>query len=576
MDSRVYCFTLSLGEKTMGKKFSVLILMSITLCLSYAALSAGDMSTKRMVREIDEFIGDRIPANGPGASVLVVKEGNIILRKGYGMANLELGVPMRPEMVFRIGSITKQFTAAGILMLVEEGRVSLKDEITKYIPEYPNRGTKIRLHHLLNHTSGIKSYDDLHQFQANLKKDFKPDEFINIFKNKSLEFKPGEQFKYSNSGYFLLGLVIEKVSGKTYEKFVKDRIFEPLGMKNSYYDDFSRIISNRAAGYQKTKNGFINAEYFSQTWAYASGALLSTIDDLWTWTKELHSGQVISPKYLKLMLTPTKCKNGKVKNYGYGFWLNPLFGEKRVDHNGGIFGFLTYLLYLPKKDIFVSVLTNALVVADAPFMGQWIAALLCGKEVKRRKAVFIDTKTLDEIVGVYEIAKGLYRTITREGNRIYSQKTDSKKLEVFASSESEFFYKDSFSHFSIVRDKNGKVIKMVMHGQGPDEEAIKTDRKPKKQRKLDLDITVFTRYIGKYTSEEGIEILISLKEGKAYAQLKGQPEFEIFQESRTKFFFKVAEAHMIFITDTTGRVAGLELHQGGRSLKMKRKSGQQH
>ena len=559
-------------EKRMtGKHFSVLVIGVATLLMSLGTLRAGEMAPDKFTKGIDAYFSEKISAAGPGAAVLVVKEGKVILRKGYGMANLELGVPMKPDMVFRIGSITKQFTAAGILMLIEEGRISLDDEITKFIPDYPTRGNKITIHHLLNHTSGIKSYDDLETFHSNIKTDFQPYDFMEIFKNEPMDFKPGEQFKYSNSGYFLLGIVIEKVSGKTYEEFIKKRIFEPLGMKNSYYDSHSRIIPNRAAGYQPTKNGFINADYFSMTWGYAGGALLSTIDDLWIWTRALYSGKVVSQKYFQLMTTPTKYAGGKIQNYGYGFWLNPLFGEKAVYHNGGIFGFLTYVLYLPQKDIFVTVLTNALIVVDAPFMGQWTGALLCGKDVKEKKAITLDTKILDEIVGVYEISKGLCRTITREGTKLYSQKTNSRKLEVFASSETEVFYKDSFSHFSIVRDKNGKVIKMVMHGQGLDEEAIKTNRKPKKRKTIEFDIKVFNDYIGIYESEEGIEITIKLKNGKFYAQLKGQPEFEIFPESKNKFFFKVAEAHLEFLKDAKGKVTGLALHQGGRCLKMKRK-----
>jgi len=553
------------------KKFTLLVAIITTVLLSFGTLRSGDISPEKLAEEIDGYFSKKIAADGPGAAVLAVKEGKVILRKAYGMANLELGVPMKPEMVFRIGSITKQFTAASILMLVEEGRISLNDEITKFIPDYPTRGNKITIHHLLNHTSGIKSYDELQKVHANLKKDFKPYEFIDTFKNERLDFKPGEQFKYSNSGYFLLGIVIEKVSGKTYEEFIIKRVFEPLGMRNSYYDSHSCIIPNRAAGYQPAKNGFINADYFSITWGYAGGALLSTADDLWIWIRALYSGKVVSPNHLQLMTTPTKYAGGKIQNYGYGFWLKPLFNEKKVDHNGGIFGFLTYVLYLPQKDIFVTVLTNALIVIDAPFMGQWTAALLCGKDVKRKKAVTLDTKILDEIVGVYEISKGLDRTITREGNKLFSQKTNKRKLEVFASSETEFFYKDSFSHFSIERDKNGKVFKMVRHSQGPDEQALKTNRKPKIRKTIKLDIKVFDAYIGIYESDDGLQITISMKNGKFYAQLKGQPQFEIFPESKNKFFFKVAEAHLEFLKDAQGKVTGLTLHQGGRFLKMNRK-----
>jgi hypothetical protein len=307
------------------------------------------------------------------------------------------------------------------------------------------------------------------------------------------------------------------------------------------------------------------------TQAYSAGALLSTVDDLWIWIKGLNEGKVVSLKSYKLMTTPTKYTGSKTKNYGYGFWLNPLFGEKTISHNGGIFGFLTYVIYLPERNIFVAVLTNALVVVDAPFMGQWTAALLSGKDVKRKEAITLGTQILDNLTGIYEISKGVDLNITKEGTKLYSQKTGGRKLEVFASSETEFFYEDSFTSFTVVKDKSGKVTKLVMKNQGTEKEAIKTDRKLKERRIIELDTKIFEEYVGQYTSEEGIEITIAEKDGKFYAQLKGQPQFEIFPETETKFFFKVAEAQLEFKRDESGKVAGLTIYQGGKSLKMRRK-----
>lgn len=556
------------------KKFSVLMVTAAALSMllvSAGTLGATAVSTAELAREIDAFFSQRISADGPGAVVLAVKDGKVVLRKGYGLANMELGVPIKPAMVFRIGSITKQFTSAGIMMLLEEGKISLDDEITKFMPDYPTRGNKITIHNLLNHTSGIKSYDDRQDFFVTIRNDFKPAEFVEVFKNEPLDFKPGEQFKYNNSGYFLLGVIIEKVSGKTYEEFINERIFKPLGMRNSYYGSHSRIIPNRATGYQATKNGHINADYISMTQVYAGGALLSTADDLWAWTKALHSGKVVSQKSFKLMTTATKYAGSQTQKYGYGLWLNSLFGEKSVEHGGGINGFITHALYLPEKNIFVTVLTNAIVVVDAPFTARWTAALLCGKDVKRKKAITLDSKILDEIVGVYEISKGVFLTVTREGTGLYSQQTGGGKSALFASSESEFFYEDSFTHFTIVRDKDGQVVKLVIHGQGPDVEANKTDRKPTERKTIQLAAGIFNDYVGLYESEEGIEMAVKQTGAKFYAQLKGQPEFEIFPESQNKFFFKVADVHLEFIRDAAGKVTGLTLHQGGRSLEMRRK-----
>jgi CubicO group peptidase (beta-lactamase class C family) len=561
-----------MSQKNSSALMGIIIVLAI-LFTFYGESRGENEHGKTLLQEIDIYFNQKFPAEGPGAVALVIKDGKTVLRKAYGLANLELGVPLKPEMVFRIGSITIQFTAACIMMLAEDGKLSLNDAITQFIPDYPTKGHKITLQHLLNHTSGIKSYDEIDNFYDNIRKDFKPHEFVEIFKNKPMDFQPEEQFKYNNSGYFLLGIVIEKASGMTYEDFVDERIFKPLGMTNSYYGSHSRIIPNRAAGYQTKDNGFANADYLSMSQMYAAGGLLSTADDLWTWTRALYSGKVVSHDSLKLMTTATRYGSGQTENYGYGFWLKPLFGEKVVEHNGGINGYLTHVLWMPERKIFVTVLTNALVVADAPFLARWTAALLCGKDVHRKKPITLDPSLLDEIVGVYKIAEKEFLTITREGTHLYSQTTGGQKKEIFASSENDLFYEDSFSHFSVVRDRNGQVIKMVMHSRGPDEEALKTDEKPTVRKPIGLDVGKFKDYEGEYISNDGIEISIRQKEGKFYAQLKGQPEFEIFPESENTFFFKVADAQLEFIRDAGGKVTGLLIHQGGRTLQMKRKIG---
>jgi CubicO group peptidase (beta-lactamase class C family) len=454
------------------------IMVLSLLILFSGSLTAGKASFKGLAKAIDAFLVKTYPANEPGAAVLAVKDGQVILRKGYGMANLELGIPMKPGMVFRLGSITKQFTAVGIMILAEAGKLSVDDEMTKFLPDFPTHGHKITIHHLLTHTSGIKSYTGIPGWYPLMRKDMKVQELIDIFKNQPMDFAPGERFLYNNSGYILLGAVIEKVSGKTYKEFIHEKIFKPLGMKNSYYGSNSRIIPNRASGYKKGGDHWQNADYLSMTQPYAAGALLSTVDDLYRWNQALEAGKVVSEASLKRMLTPTKLNNGKTQDYGYGLGIGTLFGEKLIAHGGGINGFVTQAVRVPEKNIFVTVLTNSTQKQPtAIYVGQWITALLCGKPVKQRKAITLDNETLDTIVGVYRISKNDTRTVTREGNQLYTLRTGSRKLPVFAESETGFFYKSSFSHFTIVKDKNGKVIKMVMHGEGGDEEAVKIELK---------------------------------------------------------------------------------------------------
>jgi CubicO group peptidase (beta-lactamase class C family) len=248
-------------------------------------------------------------ADEPGASVIVVRDGKVILHKGYGRANMELGVPIEPDMVFRTGSITKQFTAVAVLMLAEQGKLSLEDDVTKFFPDYPTKGQKITIEHLLTHTSGIKSYTSIPEWIPLWRKDMTTSEMIALFKDKPMDFAPGERYAYNNSAYFLLGAIIEKLSGQTYADFIEKNIFAPLGMKHSYYDDTARIIARRVAGYSKGKDGFVNAAYLSTSQPYAAGSLCSTVGDLVAWANKLSSGAIVSPASYREMTTPVKLHN---------------------------------------------------------------------------------------------------------------------------------------------------------------------------------------------------------------------------------------------------------------------------
>jgi len=471
--------------KKSNRVYLTIFFLFVSISFTFpGGLQAEQIPAKVLAKKINTFLEKTYPANEPGAAVLAVIDGKVILRKGYGMANLELGVPIKPEMVFRIGSITKQFTAVAIMKLAEEGKLSVTDDIKKYLPDYPTHGHKITIHHLMNHTSGIKSYTSVQAILSLMRKDMTPEELIDLFKNQPMDFAPGEQFIYNNSGYFLLGAIIEKVSGKSYEEYIHENIFKPLGMSSSYYGSNTRIIPLRASGYEKGEKDIRNADYLSMTLPYAAGSLLSTVDDLHRWYQALEAGKVLSQKSLEQMYTPTKLNNGKTQNYGYGWSLGTFFGEKTIEHGGGINGFTTDALRVPEKKVFVTVLTNCTWRQPAAsYVAKWIAAALCGKELIEKKAVTLDTKILEAIVGVYKIREGDLRTITIEGNQLYTQRSGGPKLQAFAESETEFFYKDSFTHFTIVKDENGKVIKMIMHDEGNDEEAVKISDKPATDKK---------------------------------------------------------------------------------------------
>ena len=274
------------------------------------------------------MLAEAYKPEAPGAAVIVSRDGETLIRRAYGMANLELGVRMRPEMVFRVGSVTKQFTAVAILMLVQEGKLALEDEIMAFLPGYPVQGRRITIEHLLTHTSGIKSYTALPTFPSFKRKSHKPAELIDLFKDEPFDFAPGEKFLYNNSGYVLLGAIIEAVTGLGYADFLRQRIFEPLGMSRTAYGYPGPIMPGRVPGYAWTGGGFQNADYLSMTVPYAGGALVSCVDDLARWNTALDAEEVLPREWLGRAWTRAKLSNGDPVDYGFGWAVSERHGRR--------------------------------------------------------------------------------------------------------------------------------------------------------------------------------------------------------------------------------------------------------
>lgn len=316
-------------------------------------------SAQKFNNEANRLMSNVFEENGSGGIAIVVKGGEVVYRKAFGMADMELGVKMTPENILRIGSITKQFTASAILKLMEDGKLDLQDDITKYIKDYPTQGHIITIEHLLTHTSGIKNVTSMKTWTAELRRRrFTPKEKINFFKNEPMDFIPGAEFKYNNSGYILLGYIIEMVSGKKYSEYIDENFFKPLGMNNSFYGATSEIVKNRAKGYQKQEGRYKNANFIDMSNPYAAGSLISTVDDLYTWNNALFKYKIVSKSTLDKAHSSYKLNNGELTGYGYGWDLNNMKKNKVILHGGAVSGYLTFSLYIPQKDIFVAVLSN--------------------------------------------------------------------------------------------------------------------------------------------------------------------------------------------------------------------------
>lgn len=295
--------------------------------------------------------------NGPGGEFLVAKGGKPIYQKSLGKANLELDVNLTSENVFQIGSMTKQFTAISILILEEKGKLNVNDPVSKYVSDYP-MGSKITLHHLLTHTSGIKSFTKMKSLWDIAKKEMTPKMMVDFFKNEPVEFLPGEKFAYNNSGYVLLGYIIEIVSGESYEDFIQKNIFDIAGMTTSYYSSDRKIIPKRAYGYHKKKNGYVNKTQISYSIPFSSGSIMSTVNDMLKWQNALNKNLLINSKTSEKAFTKYKLNNDEEFNYGYGWHLKEMHNNQTRQHGGSIFGYKSMGVYIPSKDIYVIGLSN--------------------------------------------------------------------------------------------------------------------------------------------------------------------------------------------------------------------------
>jgi len=527
----------------------------------------GVASTKNIEAEIDVIFNQAYPANSPGGTVLIAKDDKIIYRKAFGMANLELKVPMKPENVLQLASITKQFTSVAILILMEQGKLSLQDNLSKYITDFP-RGNEITLHHLLNHTSGIKSYTNLPEFRAKTRLDMTPEEIIGSFKNLPLEFNPNEKYEYSNSGYVLLGYIIEKLSGMNYEDFIQKNIFDKLGMKNSYYANTYKIIPNRANGYQLYEGNFENAEYMSTTIPYAAGSLMSTVDDMFLWNKAIRHNTLISEKSKQIAFTNYILTNGNHTNYGYGWFINGLAGMTTLEHTGGINGFSTSGIYVPDSNIYAIILSNLDDGKGPETHNIKAVSFLFGKPIVDKVAVKLSEKQLKKWVGAYQF-EDVIRFITYDNGVIYSMREGGRPIKLIPLSENEFRFEDLSTTY-IFSLKNGK--KQVLYADRIKKSVgMETDKKPASEREaITLAQEIFIKYVGVYELQPSFQIEIEIQNDRIFAKATGQPPVQLFAETENSFFIKEIDAQIVFNLDGHGAVKSLVFSQGGNKMEGKK------
>ncbi|MEJ7644846.1 MAG: serine hydrolase [Chryseolinea sp.] len=526
--------------------------------------SSYDGHAQTFEEEFDALLEPKLLHESPGGTAIVAVDGNVLYHKSFGTADLELDLAMETGHMFRIGSITKQFTACAIMRLAEQGKLSLQDSITKFIHDYPSRGNAITLENLLTHTSGIKNITAMPEWTSEVqRKDFTPKGVVDFFKNEPFDFVPGSDYNYSNSNYILLGYIIELVTGYSYGEYLSQNFFQPLGMNHTTCDSFTSIISGRIDGYQKTNGQYANASFLNMTQPLSAGALLSNTSDLNTWYNALMTNKVISKSSWEKAQRPFQLSNGKMTNYGYGWELGNIQGSPSIRHSGKINGFATYSLYLPDEKVFVAIFSNCDCTTDLETVASKIAARAINKPYTW-KSLRLSEKTLSEFEGVYDAEGHEDKIVSFEDGRLLCYAPKKIKTELLAVSKDRFRIQNTLTILQFSRDKKGKITACIAQNTDSPVTWMRTEKKLTKLKAIKVQPKTFDQYVGRY--QFGSAYFVVLKEdSKLYGKAPGENQVrqEILPFAKHKFFAKNLDAQIRFNVNAQGKVVSLTIIQNG-------------
>lgn len=564
----------------------------IALFLCAAIPVAAQSRADRIARLVERY-HQTGKLNG---SVLVAEHGHVIYRKGLGEANRSWGIPNTPDTRFRIGSVTKQFTATLVLQLVDEGVLKLDEPISLYLPEYPKEaGARVTIHHLLNHTSGIPNYTDIPGFaEDHSRVRYEHEDFVATFSGRPLDFEPGTKWRYSNSGYFLLGVIIEKVTGKRYEQMLRERILDPLGLKQTGYEHDDEVIEKQATGYASNPDGTAQrAPFIDPGIPFSAGMMYSTVDDLFKWDQELYGDRFLSNAALReRMFTP------HMQGYGYGWRISELkIGSrtvKTVEHGGAIPGFVAGFRRMPNERNTIIVMDNT----SGPHVEELvdgITQLLYDQPANEPTESIARVVAQDiEKMGV-DAATKRFRAIRKDSLAIYDfdeagmnalgyvylqrHRLDAA-IAVFAMNveahPDAFNVHDSMGEAWLLSGDTAKAIASYRKAYAlnptlPSARAV-LERLGEALPAVGVEVPEATlqSYLGRYELAPGLVLTITRDNSKLIGQLTGQPTVDLTPITDTRFAVSVGGAIVTFNRDTAGAVASMTLEQGGRVITAKK------
>lgn len=551
------------------------------VAVTLVAVSVMARADEGFVDRARDMLGSIYTQNTPGAVVVVSRDGEVVFNEAFGMASLELDVPMATDHILRLASVTKQYTAAAILALAEDGKLSLDDPLSKFLPDFPVG--EVTVHQLLNHTSGIKSYTSIEGYMNSerIRKDLTTEELVAVFADEPVDFAPGEQWSYNNSGYVLLGAIIEQVTDKPWNEFIRERLLEPLEIESTDAYADATVLPGRVPGYAGPADEPHNASFLSMTQPHAAGSMMSTAIDVDRWQRALHGGRVLSEAMYERMIAPDTVSREAHggHDYGYGLLLTEWMGQPAIYHGGGINGFMTMTFWLPEPQLSIVLLTNR---AGPGHSNQDITLRLAGLAMDKTypgelPELELSDEALKAFQGTYRIDEETVRTIRFEGGKLISQRQGGSELRVIPVEGDRLAFTESISWFTVERDASGAIAAVVLHqgwgGEG--ERAERVSDEVWERESTEVPVEQLDRLTGRYEIKPGFVLTVRVVDGGLQIQATGQPPIAMQTESPVKFYNNEIGADIVFDLPETGPASSLTLYQGGQELPAPRISGEE-
>lgn len=513
-------------------------------------------------------LGELYTGETPGVSVVVSRRGEVRLRAAYGMADLELAVPMAPEHVLRLASLTKQYSAAALLRLVADGKASLDDPLGRYLPDFPVPA--VTLSQLLNHSSGIRSYTSIEGYMdsARVRADVDTATLIEVFAGEPVDFAPGEGWSYNNSGYVLVGAVIEAITDQPWHRYLRETLLLPLGITHTDAYSDSELVPGRVPGYQGPAATPERAPFLSMTQPHAAGALMATAADVDRWQVALHGGDVLPASLHERMVNPVGAAVDA--GYGYGIAVRQWRGRPAYAHSGGINGFATYALYLPEQALSVVVLANRIGPGWRPEqLALRLAALAEGAPYPVEEApASWDSAALAALEGTYRINDQEVRTLRVVDGRLQGRRGAGEPFTLHPIAGDRLQFDDSLHTFTIERGDAGEVRAITLQDPwgGEAERAEKISDAVQTRRPVAVPVAELQRLAGRYALMPGFVLTVRVQEEGLEIQATGQGPVPVLAESPTRFYSEKIAADIVFTVPASGAATALMLYQGGEAL----------